>query len=82
MKHPSSRRQFIHKTSLGTAGLAIGLSAKSYANIMGANDRINVGIIGFSNRARGALIPAFLKHSDTLNYRIVGISDIWNRRIE
>jgi predicted dehydrogenase len=82
MKQRNTRRQFIQKTTLSTAGLAMGISAKSYTNILGANDRINVGIIGFSNRARGALIPAFLKHSDKQNFRIVGVSDIWNRRRE
>ena len=36
------RRDFIKKGVLGTAGIAmgsLGLSAKSYASVMGANDR-------------------------------------------
>ncbi|MCB0838499.1 MAG: Gfo/Idh/MocA family oxidoreductase [Bacteroidetes bacterium] len=81
-KNTTSRRSFIKKTALGTAGLAVGISAKSYGRILGANDRINVGIVGFSNRCRGSLIPAFLNHSDKLNFRITGLSDIWNRRRE
>ena len=79
-KNTTSRRSFIKKTALGTAGLTVGFSAKSYARIIGANDRINVGIVGFSNRCRGSLIPAFLKHSDKLNFKLQGVSDIWNRR--
>ena len=74
------RRDFIKKTALGTAGLAVGLSAKSYSNIIGANDRVNVGIVGFSNRARGSLIPSFLQLQDRTNFKIVAVSDIWNRR--
>jgi hypothetical protein len=39
-----TRRNFIKKSAMGVAGLAVGstlnMSAKSYANILGANDRI------------------------------------------
>jgi len=78
----ASRRQFIKKTALGTAGLAMGFSAKSYNSILGANDRVRVGIVGFSNRAKGSLIPSFLKKAKMMNFEIVGVSDIWNRRRE
>jgi predicted dehydrogenase len=74
----TSRRQFIKTTAVGAAGLAF--SARSYGKILGANDRVRVGIVGFSNRARGALIPSFLKHNKELNFEFVAISDIWNRR--
>lgn len=78
-----ARRDFIRKTSLATGGITLGmqtLSAKSYGRILGANDRVRVGIAGFSNRAKGALIPAFNGHSKVQNFEIVGVSDIWNRR--
>ena len=74
------RRQFIKNSALGVAGIStLGLSAKSYARVLGANDRVRVGIVGFSNRARGALIPAFLKNAEAQNFEIVGVSDIWSR---
>ncbi len=79
----NTRRDFIRKTSLATGGIALGvhaMSAKSYGRIIGANDRVRVGISGFSDRAKGALIPAFNGHSKTQNFEIVGVSDIWNRR--
>ncbi len=79
-KVKSSRREFIKKSALGTAGLALGFSAKSYGNILGSNDRVRVGIVGFSNRAKGSLIPSFLQHSEELNFELVAVSDIWNRR--
>jgi predicted dehydrogenase len=52
------RRDFIKKVAAGSAGLAIGgavygLSAKSYRNIQGANDKIRVGIIGVNGRGNG-----------------------------
>jgi predicted dehydrogenase len=65
-----------------TAGLAMSFSAKSYANIIGANDRVRVGIVGFSDRMRQSLIPCFLHHNKELNFEIVALSDIWNRRRE
>jgi len=58
----SNRREFIQKSALGTAGLTIGgiaMSAKSYGRIIGANDRVKVGILGFSGRFEGALGLAF-----------------------
>ena len=81
----NTRRNFIKKVAAGTAGVTLGgiaFSPKSYARITGANDRVNVGIVGFSNRARGALIPALLRNHKQMNFDIVGVSDIWNRRRE
>ena len=81
----NTRRNFIKKVAAGTAGVTLGgiaFSPKSYARIIGANDRVNVGIVGFSNRARGALIPAFIRNQEQMNFDIVGVSDIWNRRRE
>lgn len=78
-KH-QSRRNFVKTAALGAAGIS--LSARSYGRILGANDRVRVGIVGFSNRCRGALIPSFLHHNNELNFELVGISDIWNRRRE
>ena len=45
-----SRRTFIHGAATSAATFALTATAKSYARIMGANDRINFGIIGISNR--------------------------------
>ncbi len=75
-----TRRTFIHTTGAGVAGAAVASSASSYASILGANDRVRVGLVGFSDRCRQALIPAFLKHADELNFEIVAVSDIWSNR--
>ncbi len=50
-----SRREFIKEMSMGSAGLAIGglglgFTAKSYRNIIGANERIRVAVIGTNSR--------------------------------
>ncbi|MDJ1506974.1 Gfo/Idh/MocA family protein, partial [Xanthocytophaga agilis] len=78
--HQTSRRDFLKKTALGTAGLAMSMSASSYARIIGSNDRVRVGIVGFSDRFRQSLLPAFMNHAKELNFELVGVSDLWNRR--
>ena len=61
----TTRRDFIKKATLGTAAVSLGgvipgMSAKSYANIIGANDKIRLGVIGVN--ARGlALATNFAK---------------------
>ena len=45
----TKRRDFVKKSVLGTAGIAIGgigFSSRSYASIIGANERINMAVIG------------------------------------
>jgi len=49
----TQRRDFIKQSLIGSAGMAIGgmgFSAKSYGSIIGANERINVAIIGIRGR--------------------------------
>src|SRR5438067_13610875 len=58
---------------------AAALPAARYARILGANDRVRVGVVGFSDRFRQALLPAFGKVGKELNFEIVAVSDIWNR---
>jgi len=77
-----SRRDFLKVTGAGIAGTALSSTASSYARIAGANDRIGVGIVGFSDRTRSSLIPSFLKVAPNLNFEFVAVSDIWNRRRE
>jgi predicted dehydrogenase len=66
--------------TLGAAGIVIASKASSYAEILGANDRVRVGIVGYSDRCRQSLIPAMLIHAKDLNFDFVAVSDIWNRR--
>jgi predicted dehydrogenase len=66
----------------GVAGTALSAAASSYARIAGANDRVGVGIVGFSDRFRSSLAPAFLKSAGDLNFEFVALSDIWSKRRE
>src|SRR5216684_3042689 len=45
-----SRRDFLKLTSAGVASTALGATASSYREIMGANDRVRVGICGVRGR--------------------------------
>ena len=46
-----TRREFLDTMAVGAAGLAIGASAKSYGQILGANERLNFAVIGLNGRA-------------------------------
>lgn len=78
-----SRRKFIKQSAIAAAGTylgTMGLSAKSYGNIIGANDRVRVGVVGFSDRFKSSLLPCFLNHHKELNFDMVAVSDLWNYR--
>jgi predicted dehydrogenase len=80
-----SRRDFIKKSAITSAGFYFGanaFSAKSYGNILGANDRVRVGVVGFSDRHRQSHMPCFLNHYKELNFDLVAVSDIWKKRRE
>jgi len=81
----NSRREFIKKSAMSSAGLyfgALGFSAQSYRKIIGANDRVRVGVVGFSDRHRSSHIPSFMNHYKELNFDLVAVSDIWKKRRE
>src|SRR5579871_6280781 len=78
MTGKTSRRRFL-KMAARSAG-ACALSAYSYKRVLGANNAVRVGIIGYSERFRDALFPAFLKHAGSQQFEIVALSDIWKRR--
>lgn len=64
------------------AGVATGFSVKSYGKIIGANDRVRVACVGFSDRFRFSHIPPFKALHKEMNFEMVALSDIWNRRRE
>ena len=73
----TERRDFIKKSVFGTAGIAIGgmgFSAKSYASIIGANDRINVAVVGLGGRGSSHVDEwCFIK--DSHNVRLTALCD-------
>ena len=78
-----TRRDFIKKAAVGTAALSLGgilpgFTAKSYANIIGANDRIHVGVVGVNSRGL-ALSKNFALQP---NCRITEVCDVDSRALE
>lgn len=78
---PMKRRDFLKAAATGIAALPIA-RASSFARAIGANDRVRVGVVGFSDRFRSSLLPAFRQASKELNFEIVAVSDIWDTRRE
>ena len=86
----TSRREFLTRAAAGAAGLALAavpgasrlgaMPASSYARILGANDRVRVGVVGFSDRFRQAHLPVYGAAGRQFNFELVALSDIWNRR--
>lgn len=75
-----SRRGFIKKTLTGTAALSIGgvlprFSAKSYARILGANERIRVCVMGVNSRG----LALATNYADQPNCEVLYISDVDSR---
>lgn len=80
-----TRRTFIRQVITGAAGLTLGQSVlattpAAYRRIIGANERIRVGIVGFSDRFRSSLLPCFMEHAAEMNFEIVALSDLWSVR--
>jgi predicted dehydrogenase len=78
----NNRREFLKAGSAALASTAVSWNARSYAQVMGANDRVRVGIVGCGDRMRGGDLPAFFSHNKEMNFQIVAVSDIWNKRRE
>jgi len=83
-KKSINRRNFIKKSASAAAGIAAASSvtASSYSRILGANDRISIGIVGASARGRGALMPAVFALEKELNVELSAVCDIWKINLE
>jgi len=71
------RRTFLQQTTSFVAGAAgLATSARAYARILGANNRISIGHVGVGNRGRGhEFILSQLK--DRHNVETTAICDLW-----
>ncbi len=82
----NNRRDFL-KAGAATLAVtavssAVSWNASSYAQILGSNDRVRVGIVGCGDRMKQGDLPAFQQSARELNFQVVAVSDIWNRRRE
>ena len=74
-----NRRTFVQQT--GMAVVASGMSARSYGRILGANDRIRLGLAGCGSRSQDLvdMTEIAARHSPV---EIVAVCDLWNKARE
>ena len=80
----NNRRDFLKKTTLAAAGISLSssinaMSALSYNNIIGANDRINVAIQGLGRRY-GAFIDGIVTKDS--NARLLYLCDVMQSQMD
>jgi len=80
MRGSYSRRDFLRVAAGGSAALA--MSATSYSRVIGANERISIGIIGCGSRGVGAHMAGVNEHAKTQNIEITAVCDPWRVRQE
>ena len=69
----ATRREFVGAMAAGAAGLAMRGTAKSYAQIAGANERVNFAVIGLNGRA-GAHLSSL--HANQKDARLAQVCDV------
>ena len=80
-----SRRDFV---KIGAAAAALpgilraqtapGIAAGPYYR---ANETVRVACVGYSDRFRSSLLPCFLHHNKELNFDMVAVADLWQKRL-
>ncbi len=72
----TTRREFLSCTGMASAGITLGavsISAKSYARIIGANEKIRMGFIGVGNRG-SQVMHEFMNEPDC---EIAALADVY-----
>ena len=78
MSENTGRRRFIGNAGASVAGAGL-LSAYSYTRVLGANDRIQMGIIGSGGRGR-SVMGSFNKFANDCEF--IAVSDVYEPNIE
>jgi predicted dehydrogenase len=68
-----SRREFVATSAA--------LSARAYAQVSGANDRIRIGVIGCGGMATGHM-RGLVKNKEADNAEIIAVCDIYDKRLQ
>ncbi len=75
MSNQWTRRSFLGASAAGA------LSAASYSRVIGANDRISIGLLGCGSRSQGHQRMAFGSRRD-MNVEVTAVCDIWTMNRE
>ncbi len=71
----STRRKFVGQVLSGTATL---VASRLFGRVLGANDRVRLGLIGAGGRGR-AILKAAMQCENT---EVVAVADVYSRRLE
>src|SRR5262245_6182084 len=74
-----TRRHFVQSV-VGAAGAAYFMPAASWARVLGANDRIVMGVIGTGGQGTGH-VDGFVKRSQADNVVVKRVCDVYRRRL-
>ena len=74
----STRREFVKTLAAGAAGTAVAMPSISYGRVVGANERINLGMIGVGRMMR-AHISGFQQEPDA---DIVALADVYEPNLK
>ena len=78
-----TRRQFVGRSLVGAGALATGLSARSWAQAAGSNERLGIGFIGTGSRGNFHLnIVNWLSTQKKAPVDIVAVCDVYRPRME
>jgi len=72
-----SRRAFVSASAASIVATAAGAN-----RVLGANNRLRVGIIGCGGQAQGAHIPPLMKMKEADNVEIVAVCDVYQKRLD
>src|SRR5215467_527937 len=72
-----SRRAFV-----SASAASIVATAASANRVLGANNRLRIGIIGCGGLAQGAHIPSLMKMKETDTVEIVAVCDVYQKRLD
>ncbi len=79
----ASRRQFLKTSGIIAAAATPSVSARTYKRILGANDRIGMGVIGTGGMGTGH-VDAFcrLKGGSKVEYDLIALADVCQPRLD
>jgi len=75
IKQATGRRTFVKQ--IGGAMLSAGMTAKSYARVLGANDRIRLGQLGCGQRSHGH-VQMVQRAARQMPVETVAVCDLWS----
>ena len=76
-----SRRGFLRRTTAGIVAGATALGAPAAGRVLGANERIGVGVIGVGGQGGRHLERLCRMQAANQGVAVVGVCDVWDKRL-